>query len=72
VGRLLARLKEPEPPQGLKDAGKLCTMAKAVWDMKPSHVRAQPACQEVVLRRHGDVDLARLPMQTCWPGDAAR
>ena len=36
VGRLLASLKEPEPPKGLKDAGKLLHMAKALWDMKPA------------------------------------
>jgi len=68
VGRLLARLKEPEPPKGLKDTGRLLQMAKAIWDMKPSSVR-QPACQEVVLEG-SDVDLTRLPVQTCWPGDA--
>ena len=68
VGRLLAALKEPEPVRGLKDAGKLLHMAKAVWDMKPSTVR-RPPCQEVVLEG-ADVDLARLPVQTCWPGDA--
>jgi 4-hydroxy-3-polyprenylbenzoate decarboxylase len=68
VGRLLAALKEPEAPKGLKDAGKLLHMAKAVWDMKPA-VQRQAPCQEVVLE--GDeVDLARLPVQTCWPGDA--
>ena len=39
VGRLLASLKEPEPPKGLKDAGKLLQMAKALWDMKPAIVR---------------------------------
>jgi 4-hydroxy-3-polyprenylbenzoate decarboxylase len=39
IGRLLASLKEPEPPKGLKDAGKLLGMAKALWDMKPSLVR---------------------------------
>jgi 4-hydroxy-3-polyprenylbenzoate decarboxylase len=43
-------------------------MAKAIWDMKPASVR-QPACQEVVLEG-SDVDLTRLPVQTCWPGDA--
>ncbi len=68
VGRLLAALKEPEAPKGLKDAGKLLAMARAVWDMKPAFVRG-PACQEVVLEG-ADVDLARLPVQTCWPGDA--
>jgi len=68
VGRLLAALKEPEPLNGLKDAGRLLGMAKAVWDMKPSTVR-RPACQEVVWEG-SDVDLSRLPVQTCWPGDA--
>ncbi|CAN5747309.1 UbiD family decarboxylase [soil metagenome] len=68
VGRLLASLKEPAPPKGLKDAGKLLHMAKALWDMKPSAVR-RAACQEVVFE--GDeVDLGMLPVQTCWPGDA--
>ncbi|MGC4078002.1 MAG: UbiD family decarboxylase [Rubrivivax sp.] len=68
VGRLLAGLKEPEPPKGLKDAGKLLSMAKALWDMKPSVQRSAP-CQEVVLEG-SDIDLGRLPIQTCWPGDA--
>lgn len=68
VGRLLASLKEPEPPKGLKDAGKLLGMAKALWDMKPATVR-KPACQEVVFEGP-DVDLGLLPVQTCWPGDA--
>ncbi|MED5621344.1 UbiD family decarboxylase [Ideonella sp. BN130291] len=68
VGQLLANLKEPQPPRGLKDAGKLLQMAKALWDMKPAIVR-QPPCQEVVLEA-GDVDLGRWPVQWCWPGDA--
>ncbi len=68
VGRLLASLKEPEPPKGLKDAGKLLGMAKALWDMKPALVR-RPACQEVVLEG-AEVDLGVLPVQTCWPEDA--
>ncbi|MGD9834125.1 MAG: UbiD family decarboxylase domain-containing protein [Piscinibacter sp.] len=68
VGQLLARLKEPEPPKGLKDTGRLLQMAKAIWDMKSASVR-QPPCQEVVLEG-SDVDLTRLPVQTCWPGDA--
>jgi 4-hydroxy-3-polyprenylbenzoate decarboxylase len=68
VGRLLAALKEPDPPKRLQDAGKLLTLAKAVWDMKPALVR-RPPCQAEVLQ--GDeVDLGRLPVQTCWPGDA--
>ncbi|AJE99082.1 UbiD family decarboxylase [Pandoraea apista] len=69
IGRLLSTLKEPEPPRGLKDAGKLLGMAKAVWDMAPKEV-GSPVCQEIVWEGN-DVDLARLPIQTCWPGDAA-
>jgi 4-hydroxy-3-polyprenylbenzoate decarboxylase len=68
VGRLLASLKEPEPPKGLKDAGKLLHMAKALWDMKPATTRSAP-CQEVVLQG-ADVDLGSLPVQLCWPDDA--
>jgi 4-hydroxy-3-polyprenylbenzoate decarboxylase len=67
IGRTLANLKEPQPPSGLKDAGKLFQMVRALWDMKPD-VRAKGACQEVVLEA-GDIDLSRLPIQTCWPGD---
>ncbi len=69
IGRVLASLKEPEPPRGLKDAGKLLQMAKALWDMKPSTSRRGP-CQEVVIEG-SDVDLTELPVQLCWPGDAA-
>ncbi len=67
VGRLLASLKEPEPPKGLKDAGKLLQMAKALWDMKPATSRSAP-CQEVVLQG-SEVDLGSLPVQLCWPDD---
>jgi 4-hydroxy-3-polyprenylbenzoate decarboxylase len=68
IGRVLASLKEPEPPKGLKDAGRFLALAKAVWDMKPERVRSAP-CQEVV--HDGDaVDLGMLPVQTCWPEDA--
>jgi 4-hydroxy-3-polyprenylbenzoate decarboxylase len=69
VGRVLASLKEPEPPKGLKDAGKLLQMAKALWDMKPASVRGAN-CQEEVLQGN-EVDLGELPIQTCWPGDVA-
>jgi len=67
VGKLLAYLKEPEPPKGLKDAiGKL-PVFKKVLHMSPKVVKKAP-CQEVVLE--GDeVDLSKLPIQTCWPGD---
>jgi len=69
VGELLAALKEPEPPKGLKDAlGKVAMLKAALWDMAPKSVRSA-ACQQVVWE-HGDVDLGKLPVQTCWPGDA--
>ncbi|HEX7439980.1 MAG TPA: UbiD family decarboxylase [Caldimonas sp.] len=68
VGRLLASLKEPEPPKGVRDAGRLIQMAKALWDMKPARVTSAP-CQESVFEGP-DVDLASLPVQTCWPEDA--
>jgi 4-hydroxy-3-polyprenylbenzoate decarboxylase len=68
IGQLLANLKEPEPPRGLKDAGKLLQMGKALWDMKPS-VQSKALCQDVV-QAADEIDLAQLPVQTCWPGDA--
>ena len=68
VGRLLAFLKEPDPPRGMKEAWKSLPIFKKVLDMAPKTVRSA-ACQELVLE--GDeVDLGRYPVQTCWPGDA--
>lgn len=69
IGRVLASLKEPEPPRGLKDAGKLLQMAKALWDMKPSTSRNAPCQAE--MREGSEVDLTELPIQHCWPDDAA-
>ncbi len=69
VGKLLAFLKEPEPPKGLKDAWEKLPIFKQVMNMSPKVVGSAP-CQEVVWEG-GDVDLARLPIQHCWPGDAA-
>ncbi len=68
VGRMLASLKEPEPPRGLKDAGRLLQMAKSLWDMKPATLRQAP-CQAETLDA-AEVDLSKLPVQHCWPGDA--
>jgi len=70
IGELLASLREPEAPQGLRDAlGKISLLKSALWDMSPKKVSA-PACQEIVWQGK-DVDLGRLPLQTCWPQDAA-
>ena len=69
IGELLASLKEPEPPKGLRDAlDKVGQLKRALWDMAPREVRGAP-CHEIV-REGADVDLRRLPVQTCWPGDA--
>ncbi len=68
VGRLLAFLKEPEPPTGVKDAWRKLPVFRQVLNMAPKVVRQAP-CQANVLEG-SDVDLARLPVQTCWPGDA--
>jgi 4-hydroxy-3-polyprenylbenzoate decarboxylase len=68
IGQVLASLKEPEPPKGLKDAGRLLSLVKALWDMKPATVGRAP-CQEVILEA-SEVDLGQLPIQTCWPEDA--
>jgi len=67
VGRLLASLKEPEAPRGLRDAWDKLPIFRRVLDMAPREVRHGP-CQEVV-REGGEVDLGRLPVQTCWPED---
>ena len=68
VGRLLAALKEPDPPRGLREAWEKLPLFRKVLDMAPREVRRAP-CQDVVLEGP-DVDLGRLPVQTCWPSDA--
>jgi len=69
VGQLLAYLKEPEPPKGLKDAWEKWPVLKQVLNMSPKVVSSAP-CQEVVWEGSA-VDLGKLPIQTCWPGDVA-
>ena len=69
IGKLLAALKEPEPPKGFKDAWNKLPMFKKVLSMAPK-VRKDGVCQEVIIEGE-DVDLTALPIQTCWPGDAA-
>ena len=69
VGELLAFLRQPEPPRGLKDAWDMLPMARDVMSMRPNVVK-KAAVQEVVLKGK-DIDLTRLPVQTCWPGEPA-
>ena len=69
VGKLLAFLKEPAPPKGFKEAMKTLPIYRKILDMSPKVVK-RGICQEV--QYHGDeVDLSMLPIQTCWPEDAA-
>src|SRR6478736_2810308 len=69
VGELLATLRQPEPPRSFGEAFELLPLAKTVMAMKPRTV-SRGACQEIVLRGD-DIDLAKLPVQTCWPGEPA-
>ena len=69
VGELLAFLRAPEPPRGLKDAWDMLPLARTVMSMRPQ-VRKTAPVQEVVLRG-ADIDLTKLPIQTCWPGEPA-
>jgi len=68
IGKLLAYLREPEPPKGLRDAWEKLPILKQVLAMQPRLVSSAP-CQAIV-REGKDVDLGALPVQTCWPGDA--
>jgi len=69
VGELLAFLRQPEPPRGLKGAMELLPLAQTVLSMRPRTVKTA-AVQQVVLKGD-DIDLGRLPVQTCWPGEPA-
>jgi 4-hydroxy-3-polyprenylbenzoate decarboxylase len=69
LGKLLAQLKQPEPPKGLKDVLEKLPTLKKVLNM-PVKVVKKARCQEVIIEGE-DVDLSRLPIQTCWPKDAA-
>ena len=68
-GELLASLKEPEAPKGFKEMVGMSSLLKTLWNMAPKE-RSSPPCQELVWEGQ-DVDLARLPIQHCWPGDVA-
>lgn len=69
IGKTLAYLKEPEPPKGLKDAWDKLPLLKQLLSMAPKEVSKAP-CQQIVWEGN-EVDLERLPIQHCWPGDVA-
>ena len=69
IGKLLAFLKEPDPPKGLKDAWEKMPVFKQVLNMAPKEIKKAP-CQKIIHEKE-DVDLSTIPVQTCWPGDVA-
>ncbi|TCS43208.1 4-hydroxy-3-polyprenylbenzoate decarboxylase [Reinekea marinisedimentorum] len=69
IGKLLAYLKEPEPPKGAKDLWEKAPILKKVLSMAPKVLKKAPVQENIV--KGDDVDLTRLPIWTCWEGDAA-
>ncbi|MGF1562135.1 MAG: UbiD family decarboxylase, partial [Geminicoccaceae bacterium] len=69
LGELLAFLRQPEPPRGFKDAMEMAPILKLALSMRARTLSRAP-CQEIVLRG-ADIDLGRLPIQSCWPGEPA-
>ena len=69
VGETLAFLRQPEPPGGWREAMGMLPLLKTVMTMKPRTVSKAPV-QEIVLTGD-DIDLSKLPIQTCWPGEPA-
>ena len=69
LGKTLAFLRQPSPPEGWKEAFAMMPLLKMVLAMNPNNVKKAP-CQEVVLTQ-AQINLYDLPIQTCWPGEAA-
>lgn len=69
IGELLAYLREPEPPKGLKDAWEKLPIFKQIMNMAPKVVNNAPCYANVF--SDAEVDLTQLPIQTCWPEDVA-
>ena len=69
IGKLLAYLKEPDPPKDLKDAWSKLPIFKKVLHMSPKIV-SKGICQEVIYEKE-NINLYNFPIQTCWPGDVA-
>lgn len=69
VGKMLAYLRQPEPPAGIGDAVQKLPLLKSVMAMRPKNVSAAP-CQELVFKDE-NIDLMQYPIQTCWPNEPA-
>ena len=69
IGELLAFLRQPDPPRGMRDAWNQLPVFRQVLAMAPKVV-SRGECQQNIIERD-DVDLSMLPIQTCWPEDVA-
>ena len=69
IGRLLAYLKEPDPPKGVKDIWNKIPLLKKVLKMSPKIIK-NPPCRDVILDKN-HIDFYQVPIQTCWPDDAS-
>lgn len=69
LGKLLAQLRAPEPPEGVRDALSRWPLVKAALSMRPDILSSAPV--QAVIRRGAEIDLGALPVQTCWPGEPA-
>lgn len=69
-GRMLAFLRQPEPPKSIKEAMAMTPLLKKMLSMKPKTSSSKAICQEITLTE-GDIDIFKLPIQTCWPGDVS-
>lgn len=67
IGELLAYLRQPDPPKGMRDLIDKAPLLKKVLNMGPKTI-SRPPCQDVVIDTDA-IDLNKLPIQTCWPGD---
>jgi 4-hydroxy-3-polyprenylbenzoate decarboxylase len=67
IGELLAYLRQPDPPKGMRDLIDKAPLLKKVLNMGPKTI-SRPPCQDVVIDTDA-IDLKKLPIQTCWPGD---
>lgn len=69
LAALLGELREPKPPASLKEAFGKWPMLRSALSLGVREVGSAP-CQDVVMRGD-DIDLDRLPIQWCWPGEPA-
>lgn len=69
IGELLAFLREPEPPKGIKQFFNVLPKYKQILNM-PVKRRSSAPCQELIFKNE-EVDLTRLPIMYCWPDDVA-